>query len=132
MASQLGLNQVATSVAPQSLLAPQVVHNAPAGPQVVSNAPAGPQVVHNAPAGSKYKSIKDAGRTLLDANFDGYLKGLRHEMIPPIYMNKCTEETASDGLIVPRPGLNQSDLVGLNREKVGAVFCWSFCGQWTY
>ena len=76
-------------------------------------------LVHHAPAGKHYHSIKEAGRTLLDINFGGFLEGKSHATIPPIYVNKNPEEVGDDGLIVPGPGFNKDDLKGADHEKLG-------------
>ena len=76
-------------------------------------------IIHQAPVGRRYSSIKDAGKTLLDTNFNGFLDGKSHEIIPPILLNNFPEEVDSKGLIVPGPGFGQSDLEGENNEKMG-------------
>ena len=76
-------------------------------------------IIHHAPAGSRYSSIEEAGRSLLKTNFSGFLERKSHQIIPPIFLNRCPEETDSEGFLVPGPGFAKDDLKGENNEKVG-------------
>ena len=85
----------------------------------ISNATTQQTITHNAPAGNKYASIKHAGRTLLENNFSGFLKGTSHAIIPPIFINEYPEQVDKDGKISPGPKFTQTDLQDLYNNKVG-------------
>ena len=80
--------------------------------------------IHNAPAGANYKSVLDAGRTMLQQHYQGYLEGKSHALLPPIFVNTYVEETAADGSIEPGPNTNPKDkqLKGASINKRGEDF----------
>ena len=77
---------------------------------------------HNAPAGTKFKSILDAGRTLLRERYQGFLEGTSHALIPSLFVNCVTEEVGQDGKVVPGPDIDPAKLVGTNHWKRGEDF----------
>ena len=80
--------------------------------------------VHNAPAGSRYSSILDAGRTILEEKCHGFLRGNSHVMLPPILINVYPEQVGTDGCIKPGPRTAEHDkqLKGATVNKLGEDF----------
>ena len=69
-------------------------------------------MIHNAPAGGVYTSIIEAGSDLLKTNCKAFYKGEAHAILPPIFVNKFTEERGKDGLLIP------SALVGNDQKQM--------------
>ena len=81
-----------------------------------------PKYMHNAPAGSQYKSILEAGRTLLHEKYSNFMRGSTNALIPPILINDIPEEVDSEGHIVPGSDISTSDekyLQGVKFRKLG-------------
>ena len=79
------------------------------------------RVTHNARAGTKYDSLLDAGRTMLKEKYPGYLQGISHAFIPPIFVNVYPEPVNVDGKIKPGPNIDVNDkqLKGATINKMG-------------
>ena len=79
---------------------------------------------HRAPAGGRYKSLLDAGRTLIREKYPGFLQGTAHAMLPPFFVNVYPEQIGEDGKIKPGPNANPKDkqLEGASVNKLGEDF----------
>ena len=80
--------------------------------------------IHNAPVGAQYKSVWDAGRTMLQQHYQGFLQGTSHAFLPPIFANTYVEEISADGSIKPGSTINPKDsqLKGASINKKGEDF----------
>ena len=70
---------------------------------------------HHAPAGGRYKSLLDAGRTLIREKYPGFLQGTAHAMLPPFFVNLYPEQMGEDWKIKPGP-----NTVATNKQLQGA------------
>ena len=81
-------------------------------------------IIHKAPAGATYKSLLDAGRTMLKEMYPGFVNGTSHALIPPIFVNEYPEQVGSDNKILrgPSTDVNNKQLLGAVTNKVGEDF----------